>query len=164
MRWSITGTSASAEARCSATARSVSSGSKRRRRISVEASGSASVKCAKPQEWNIGAAITVVSRARSGIFENSAAAGSSESGCLRGAPFGVPAGGTTAILPLQVTVDLKQFFQNQSYNDLINLALALSGQGGVSQVQLLAQPTMSAMGLSLKYPGQITIVNTEFRS
>ena len=49
-----------------------------------------SVKCAKPQEWNIGAAIIVVSRARSGIFENSAAAGSSESGCLRAAPFGVP--------------------------------------------------------------------------
>ena len=45
-----------------------------------------SVKCAKPQEWNIGAAIIVVSRARSGIFENSAAAGSSDSGCLRGRP------------------------------------------------------------------------------
>ena len=49
-----------------------------------------SVKCAKPHEWNIGAAIIVRSRARSGIFENSAAAGSSDSGCLRCAPFGVP--------------------------------------------------------------------------
>ena len=46
------------------------------------------MKCANPQEWNIGAAIIVVSRALSGIFENSAAAGSSESGCLRAAPFG----------------------------------------------------------------------------
>ncbi len=53
-------------------------------------SGSASVKCAKPHEWNIGAAIIVVSRACSGIFENSAAAGSSESGWLRAAPLGVP--------------------------------------------------------------------------
>ena len=49
-----------------------------------------SVKCAKPHEWNIGAAIIVGSPARSGIFENSAAAGSSDSGCLRCAPLGVP--------------------------------------------------------------------------
>ncbi len=49
-----------------------------------------SVKCAKPQEWNIGAAIIVVSRARNGIFENRAAAGSRLSGWLRLAPFGVP--------------------------------------------------------------------------
>ncbi len=81
-----------------------------------------------------------------------------------GAPVGVPAGGTTSMIPLQVSVDLKQFFANQSYNDLLNLALALSGQGGVSQVQLVTQPTMSAGGLSLRYPGQLTIVNTEFRS
>ena len=81
-----------------------------------------------------------------------------------GSPIGVPPGGTTTMMPLQVTIDLKQFFADKGYNELLNLALALSGQGGASQVQLLAQPTMSAMGLSLKYPGQITIVNTEFRS
>ncbi len=68
----------------------MSSGSKRRRSISVDASGSARLKCAKPHEWNIGAAIIVVCRARSGIFENSAATGSSVSGWLRAAPFGVP--------------------------------------------------------------------------
>ncbi len=49
-----------------------------------------SVKCTKPHEWNIGAAIIVGSPARSGIFENSAAAGSSDSGCLRWAPLGEP--------------------------------------------------------------------------
>ena len=76
--------------RCCETARSVSSGSNLRRSTSVEESGRASVKWAKPQEWNIGAAIIVVSRALSGIFENSAAAGSSVSGCARAAPFGCP--------------------------------------------------------------------------
>ncbi len=81
-----------------------------------------------------------------------------------GAPVGVPAGGMTTVIPLQVSLDLKQFFANQGYDQLLQLALALSGQGGSSQVQLLAQPTMSAMGLSLTYPGQLTIVNTEFRS
>ncbi len=81
-----------------------------------------------------------------------------------GAPVGVPSGGATTVIPLQVSLDLKQFFGNQGYAQLVQLALALSGQGGASQVQLLAQPTMSAMGFSLQYPGQITIVNTEFRS
>ncbi|MDP4200979.1 MAG: hypothetical protein Q8922_13110 [Bacteroidota bacterium] len=81
-----------------------------------------------------------------------------------GAPIGVPAGGSTAIMPLQVTVDLKQFFANQGYNDMINLALALSGQGGSSHIQLKAVPTMATPIGSMRYPGELTIVNTEFRS
>ena len=68
----------------------MSSGSNLRRSTTVEASGSARVKCAKPHEWNMGAAIMVVSRARRGILEKSAATGSIESGCLRAAPLGVP--------------------------------------------------------------------------
>ena len=90
MRWSMTGTTTSAVHSCWAVALSVSSGSNLRRRTSVEPRPMPSVKCAKPQEWNIGAAIIVRSPACSGIFENSAAAGSSDSGCLRCAPFGVP--------------------------------------------------------------------------
>ncbi len=90
MRWSITGTTARLVHACIAVALSVSSGSNLRRSTSVEDSARPSVKCAKPHEWNIGAAIIVLPRARSGIFENSAAAGSSDSGCLRDALFGVP--------------------------------------------------------------------------
>ncbi len=48
------------------------------------------LKCARPQEWNIGAAIIVRSRARSGIMSSRAAAGSSDDGWCRPAPFGVP--------------------------------------------------------------------------
>ena len=90
MRLSITGTTTSAVHSCWAVALSVSSGSNLRRRTSVEPRPMPSVKCTKPQEWNIGAAIIVGSPARSGILENRAAAGSSDSGCLRCAPFGVP--------------------------------------------------------------------------
>jgi hypothetical protein len=81
-----------------------------------------------------------------------------------GAPLSVPNGGTTEIMPLQVTVDLKQFFQNNSYNDMLNLALALSGQGGSSHVQLKATPSMATPLGSLRYPGELTIVNTQFSS
>lgn len=81
-----------------------------------------------------------------------------------GGPVGVPAGGTTTVIPLSVTVDLKEFFADQGYDQLVKLALALSGNGGVSQVQLKAQPTMSTPLGSVKYPNELTIVSTQFSS
>ena len=78
----MTGTTMSALTRCSSIARSVASGSNRRCRTSVVESVRPRLKCARPQEWNIGAAIIVRSRARSGIMSSSAAAGSSELGLL----------------------------------------------------------------------------------
>ena len=81
-----------------------------------------------------------------------------------GAPFGVPPGNTTTNIPLSVTVDLKQFFANQGYDQLVKLALALSGNGGVSQVQLKAQPTMSTPLGNIRYPNELTIVSTQFGS
>lgn len=78
-----------------------------------------------------------------------------------GAPVSVPAGGTTQVIPLQVTVDLKQFFGNQGYNDLLNLAFALAGQGS-AKMQLKAQPTIATSIGSFKYPNELTIVSTEF--
>ncbi len=81
-----------------------------------------------------------------------------------GAPFGVPPGGTTTNIPLSITVDLKQFFGNQGYDQLLKLALALSGNGGVSQVQIKAQPTMSTPLGTVHYPNELTIVSTQFSS
>ena len=81
-----------------------------------------------------------------------------------GSPVGVPAGGMTTMIPLQVSIDLKQFFANRGYNDMLNLALALSGQGGASKVQLKAQPSMSTPLGSVKYPNELTIVSTQFSS
>ena len=81
-----------------------------------------------------------------------------------GAPVGVPPGGATSIIPLSASIDLKQFFGNQGYDQILQLALALSGNGGVSHVQLKAQPTMSTPIGSMKYPGELTIVNTQFSS
>jgi hypothetical protein len=81
-----------------------------------------------------------------------------------GSPVGVPAGGTTTMIPLQVSIDLKQFFGSQNYNDMINLALSLSGQGGASKVQLKTQPTMSTPLGPVKYPNVITIGSSQFSS
>ena len=77
---------------CWAVSDSVASGSNLRLSTSVEDRLMPSVKCTKPHEWNIGAAIIVFSRAFSGIMASSAAAGSSDLGCEREAPLGVPGG------------------------------------------------------------------------
>ena len=90
MRWSITGTTTSAVQPCWAVSDSVASGSNLRLSTIVEDRPMPSVKCAKPQAWNSGAAIIVFSRAFSGIRDSSAATGSSDFGWLREAPFGVP--------------------------------------------------------------------------
>ena len=90
MRWSITGTTASAVQPCWAVSDSVASSSNLRLSTIVDDRPMPSVKCAKPQAWNSGAAIIVFSRAFSGILSSSAATGSSDLGWLREAPLGVP--------------------------------------------------------------------------
>jgi hypothetical protein len=80
-----------------------------------------------------------------------------------GAPVSVPNGGATEIIPLQVSVDLKKFFAEKSYEEMANLAMALAG-GGTAHLQLNAQPTISTPLGSMKYPKEVQIVNTEFRN
>jgi len=81
-----------------------------------------------------------------------------------GSPVALPDGGTTTIIPLQVTVDLKQFFAEKGYEDIINLATVLAGGEGVAKLQLKATPTVGTPIGNLKYPGELTIVSTEFRN
>jgi hypothetical protein len=80
-----------------------------------------------------------------------------------GGQVSLPDGGSTTIIPLQVSVDLKQFFGDKSYEDLAGLAMAVAGQG-TSKLALKAQPTISTPIGSMKYPNELTIVNTEFRN
>jgi hypothetical protein len=80
-----------------------------------------------------------------------------------GAAVALPDGGTTTIIPLFVSVDLKQFFADKGYEDIVALALAISGQG-TAKLSLKAQPTITTPLGSIKYPNELTIVNTEFRN
>ena len=76
--------------RAARSARSDSSGSNLRVSTIVVPSSRPRVKCAKPHEWNSGAAMCELARYCSGIFDSNETAGSSESGEPRLAPFGVP--------------------------------------------------------------------------
>lgn len=80
-----------------------------------------------------------------------------------GSPVSVPSGGETRTIPLTVSVDLKQFFGEKGYDDIINLALAIAGQGA-AKLQLKAQPTLSTPIGRMQYPSELTIVSHEFRS
>jgi hypothetical protein len=64
-------------------------------------------------------------------------------------------------VPIAISLDLLDFFQG-SAEDLLNLALSLSGQGGEpTQVTLRATPTVDTALGPIRYPGPITIVSRE---
>lgn len=76
----------------------------------------------------------------------------------------VPGNGQSTTVPLSVNLNLYEFFANEGYDRLLNLALALGGaNGSASRISLDAQPTVSTQLGNLKYPGRITIVDKEFR-
>lgn len=78
-------------------------------------------------------------------------------------PVQVPGNGQSTTVPLSVSLNLYEFFANEGYDKLINLALALGGvNGSASRISLDAQPTVSTQFGNIKYPGRITIVDKEF--
>ena len=79
-------------------------------------------------------------------------------------PVTVPTGNSSTIIPVNINLDLYEFFGNQGLNNLINLALSIGGvSGSASKLQLKAKPTVKIAGVPISYPSYITVVNTEFR-
>lgn len=76
----------------------------------------------------------------------------------------IPGAGQQTIVPLTMNLDLVQFFKDKGYDKIVNLAFALGGaKGSASRVTLRATPTITTDFGPLSYPGEIDIVNTEFR-
>lgn len=79
-------------------------------------------------------------------------------------PIEIPGTGQSAIIPLQISLDLVEFFGEKGYNDLLNLALALGGaQSDISRLAIDAQPRVSTPLGEITYPGRITIISKEYR-
>ena len=56
-----------------------------------------------------------------------------------------------------------QFVQNQGYESLLNLVLALGGQqGSATRLTLFADPTVSTVLGDINYPGELKIVDHNF--
>ena len=67
-------------------------------------------------------------------------------------------------IPISIQLDLVEFFGN-NLRDLVELALAVSGEGGeAKQVKLQAIPTIETPLGPIRYPQPITIVNRELGS
>ena len=78
-------------------------------------------------------------------------------------PVTVPGTGEVTDIPLRINIDLLKFFKDKSYNDLINLALALGGsKGSSSKITLYATPTVSSPFGNITYPGELKLVDYTF--
>ncbi|HEY3251057.1 MAG TPA: hypothetical protein VGK25_08050 [Ignavibacteria bacterium] len=77
----------------------------------------------------------------------------------------VPGIGEATNIPIRMSLDLFQFFRDQGYESLINLALALGGRNGsAARVTLKATPTIETVLGPITYPGEIEIIDREFRA
>ncbi|MGB9697463.1 MAG: hypothetical protein ACP5P3_07725 [Ignavibacteria bacterium] len=77
----------------------------------------------------------------------------------------IPGIGQETVIPVEVTFDMLKFFHGENLNSLINLALVLGGkQGSSSRLELKIKPTVDTIFGPITYPGEITVVDKEFRS
>ena len=76
----------------------------------------------------------------------------------------VPGVGQATNIPILMSLDLIKFFSDQGYDGIINLALALGGRNGSSaRITLRATPTVETVFGPITYPGEIEIIDREFR-
>lgn len=79
------------------------------------------------------------------------------------APVTVPGTGEVAKIPLRINIDLLQFFKDQGFEKVVNLALTIGGKNGTtSKITLYAQPTVSTPIGNITYPGELKIIDTQF--
>jgi len=78
-------------------------------------------------------------------------------------PVSVPGTGEVTIIPIQLNIDLMDFFKDRGYEALINLALNIGGyKSSAMSIALLARPTVSTAIGNITYPGELKIVSYQF--
>lgn len=70
----------------------------------------------------------------------------------------IAANGGTTMIPLKISVDLKEVLSGKSKDALLNLAFNLADpQGNPSRVKLKIKPTIMLGNVPVQYPGYITL-------
>ncbi len=70
----------------------------------------------------------------------------------------VPANNGTAVMPLNLSIDLKKIFANQGRDETLGLAFDLAGKGNDSnRIMLRVKPYMNIAGAEIPYPGYLNI-------
>ncbi|MBK8981460.1 MAG: LEA type 2 family protein [Ignavibacteria bacterium] len=76
----------------------------------------------------------------------------------------VPGVGKSTTIPIPVTIDLFRIFADKSYENILNLALAIGGKSGSSsRLTLKIKPTIDTFLGGISYPGEIDVIDKEFR-
>lgn len=76
----------------------------------------------------------------------------------------IPANGGTAVLPMELKIDLMKVLETKNVESLANFALNLTGMGNTpTRVSMRAKPTINIGTTPVTYPGYITI-DSEFSS
>jgi hypothetical protein len=80
-------------------------------------------------------------------------------------PITIPGVGQTSTIPVAMSLDLLQVFQNEGMQNLMSLALGMGGSNGsATRLSLKIQPTIDTFLGAITYPGEITVIDKEFRS
>ncbi len=78
-------------------------------------------------------------------------------------PVSVPGTGDVAEIPIAIELDLAEFFKDEGYESLINLALTLGGKNGsTSSLTLYADPVVNTDIGNISYPGELKIIDKSF--
>ena len=78
-------------------------------------------------------------------------------------PVSVPGTGDVAEIPIVIQLDLAEFFKDEGYESLINLALTLGGKNGsTSSLTLYADPVVNTVIGNISYPGELKIIDKSF--
>ncbi|MBK7027856.1 MAG: hypothetical protein IPH45_00970 [Bacteroidales bacterium] len=74
----------------------------------------------------------------------------------------IPANNGIAVIPMKMSVDLKQALSGKSLDAIVNFGLNLAGTGNKpTRFTMKLQPTINVSGFPITYPGYITF-GTEF--
>ena len=78
-------------------------------------------------------------------------------------PMKVPAIENATVIPLEMNLDLLNFFKDDGLTNLINLALSLGGKNGeTTKLRIVAEPVLGTSLGNLSYPNPITIIDKSF--
>jgi hypothetical protein len=70
----------------------------------------------------------------------------------------VPANNGTAVMPLNLSIDLKKIFANQGRDETLSLAFDLAQQGNnTTRLMLRVRPYINIGGAEIAYPGYLNI-------
>ena len=79
-------------------------------------------------------------------------------------PVTIPGTGEATVIPLAINFDLYKNIKDHGFESLVNLALNIAGTGnGNSRLTIYTTPTVNTMLGEITYPGELKIVDKEFR-